>query len=529
MITTRGYVILQNNITEKEKNMIKSELTITPIDLNSMIGGGGGKNDETRDFAIWRENPSKFYVPRFFGLKKWGIPPAINLPLGELIDVKFNGKLRPIQEPIVEKTLNHYSKNGPSGGGGALLELYCAIGKTVCALNLISQIKRKTIIIVHKEFLMNQWIERANEFLPGVRVGKIQGPIFDIEDKDIVIGMVQSMYDRDFPPGTFNSFGFAIFDEVHRFGSRQFSGIFWKFSTYYMLGITATINRKDGTTPLLSQFIGPIIYTITDRGKESVSVLGITYTDEKRGGLNAPYLKQETDFRGNTKYSTMIANVCNYKPRTYGIYTIVMNLLEKFPSSQLMILVHNLNFLNDMETIILEKSPQLSYGFYIGGMKKQALIDTETKQVVLASYSMAQEALDIKSLNILILGSSKTDIVQSVGRILRDKNTDRKIVVDIIDPNSTFENQWKKRLTYYKKCDYDVYKYNKWEDYINDPYSPFSGGDPTVKYNWKQLHPKPNKQKAAKCFIEESDDEDDDDEDDTMNEKKAKRECMIVF
>lgn len=512
MINIHGYT---KNITETEKEHLKHDLTVIP---KEMINMKGGKTEIIKEFPIWHEKLSVFYVPRFYGLKKWGIPPVINLPLGDIINIKFNGKLRPIQEPIVSKTLTHFYENGLTGEGGALLELYCAIGKTVCALNLIAQIGRKTLIIVHKEFLMNQWIERANEFLPGVRIGKIQGKIFDIEDKDIVIGMVQSMYDRDYPSETFNSFGFTIFDEVHRFGSKQFSGIFNKLSTYYLLGITATIERKDGTTPLLTQFIGPIIYTITDRGKENVTVLGITYTDETKGKLDAPYLKQEIDFRGNIKYSTMIANICNYKPRTSGIYTIIINILEKFPTSQIMILANNLCLLNDMESIILENSPTLSYGFYVGGMKKKALAETETKKIVLATYSMAQEALDIKTLNIVCLASSKVDITQSIGRILRDKNTERKIVIDIIDPNSTFKNQWNKRLCYYKKCDYDVFKCNNWNDYLQQPNFPFNEKDDNKKTSWKQVCPK---LKTKSCNF---------DSDDSDNDSNIKDNvCMINF
>jgi superfamily II DNA or RNA helicase len=59
------------------------------------------------------------------------------------------------------------------------------------ALKIISILAAKTLILVHKEFLMNQWIERITDFLPSARVGKIQGPTFDIENKDIVIGMIQ--------------------------------------------------------------------------------------------------------------------------------------------------------------------------------------------------------------------------------------------------------------------------------------------------------------------------------------------------
>jgi superfamily II DNA or RNA helicase len=107
--------------------------------------------------------------------------------------------------------------------GGGLLELPCAWGKTSGSLYILSQIKKKTIVIVHKEFLMNQWIERIQQFLPKARVGKIQGPIIDIDDKDIVIGMLQSLSMKEYPTSTFESFGLTIIDEVHHISSEVFS------------------------------------------------------------------------------------------------------------------------------------------------------------------------------------------------------------------------------------------------------------------------------------------------------------------
>ena len=76
---------------------------------------------------------------------------------------------------------------------------------------------------------------------------------------------------------------------------------------------------------------------------------------------------------------------------------------------------------------------------------------------------MAAEALDIKSLNTLVMVSPKTDIVQSVGRILRTRGNG-KIIVDIIDPHEVFQNQWKKRKTFYNKSGY-ITRVVKSQDY----------------------------------------------------------------
>ena len=60
-------------------------------------------------------------------------------------------------------------------------------------------------MIVHKNFLLTQWVERIEQFLPGARVGKIQGQVVDIDDKDIVIGMLQSLSMKDYPPELFST------------------------------------------------------------------------------------------------------------------------------------------------------------------------------------------------------------------------------------------------------------------------------------------------------------------------------------
>ena len=90
--------------------------------------------------------------------------------------------------PIVDKYMKKVRKKHTGGG---LLDLYCGAGKTVIGLNIISQLRKKTLIIVHKSFLMQQWEERIKEFLPTARVGKIQGQITDEQLKQILLSAQQ--------------------------------------------------------------------------------------------------------------------------------------------------------------------------------------------------------------------------------------------------------------------------------------------------------------------------------------------------
>jgi superfamily II DNA or RNA helicase len=325
------------------------------------------------------------------------MPNKSEIQQGDDISLEFVKPLRDYQDNIINVYMDYVSKpicNGSQhNGSGGILEVPCGRGKTIMALKIISLLKKKTLIIVHKEFLMNQWIERIRDFVPSARVGKIQASVFDIEDKDIVIGMIQTIYSREYASNTFNSFGLTIIDEVHRIGSEEFSKTLFKISTRYMLGISATVERKDGLTEILYMFIGPRIYTETRKENDEVEVRAIQYDHS-----HAEYKTEEFDFRGNIKYSTMINRISDFPPRQQFLVKILEDLIEENSEKQIMVLSHKrdlLKFLHDE----INNNKIASCGYYIGGMKQEYLQNTENQQIVLATYAMAAEALDIKSLN----------------------------------------------------------------------------------------------------------------------------------
>jgi superfamily II DNA or RNA helicase len=366
---------------------------------------------------------------------------------------------------------------------------------TVMALKIISLLKKKTLIIVHKEFLMNQWIERAAEFIPSARIGKIQGSVVDIHNKDIVIGMVQSLYDKDYPASIFEEFGLTIVDEVHRICSEQFSRTLFKTITPCMLGISATVDRKDKLTRVLHMFIGDKIYSEQRENDDVVCVRAIEYKS-----TDPEFNEVELDFRGSPKYSTMISKLCEYGPRSDFIVRILRDLLEESPENQIMVLCHNRSLLAYLYQSIQHKS-LTSVGYYVGGMKQTSLQETEKKQIVLATYAMAAEALDIKTLSTLVMVTPKTDITQSVGRILRMKH-ENPIIVDIVDTHELFQNQWIQRRRFYKKCNYRI----RWIDSAN--YKGFCF-DWNVDTTWKRVYePKDKQGTDASTCAEKDDDED---------------------
>jgi superfamily II DNA or RNA helicase len=444
-------VVPKAALTPDDMKQIYNDLSLRPF----INGGGGGGGGEPPIIRVFRENEKKMYLPRFYGMARYTAATscqiASEISEGEPLSARctFPGKLRDYQQPVVDIYLRHVG--GPEGQGGAILEVPCAFGKTVMAIYIASALRRKTLVLVHKGFLMNQWIERIGQFMPGAAIGRIQGDIFEVEGRDIVLGMIQTMYSRDFGD-RLAGFGLVIVDEVHRIGSEEFSKTLLGISARFMLGISATVDRKDRLTPLLYMFIGPRIFSQKDRdqGGTVVLVRALRYAS----GGDADYDETLYDYKGDPQYSRMISKVCEYGPRRHFIADTLRTLRTMRPQSQILVLAHNICLLTFLHEAC---SAFATVGYYKGGMKREALQESEGKQIVLGTYAMASEGLDIPSLSTLVLATPKTDIIQCVGRILRAIDADTPPwIIDVVDTHGPCQNQWRKRRAYYVKCGYRV-------------------------------------------------------------------------
>jgi superfamily II DNA or RNA helicase len=132
------------------------------------------------------------------------------------------------------------------------------------------------------------------------------------------------------------------------------------------------------------------------------------------------------------------------------------------------VLSHNLNVLEYIYNKFVSKN-YASVGYYVGGMSEQELKVAETKQIILASFAMASEGLDIPTLNAEFLITPKTDVVQSVGRILRAKHaTTKPVIYDFIDTHETFRRQWLKRRAFYRKQKYQIVSFGLEQEVVED-------------------------------------------------------------
>jgi len=617
----KGYSIYKVCLTTKIIDFIKAELTLKPVSVNSLT--------ETKSFPAYQESEKKIYVPRYWGINMFGFPKTIKISYGTTINLKFNGVLRDYQQKVLDEYLKaidftREEKNN-KGNGSALIELWTGAGKTVLGLKIIEVLCKKTIIFVHKSFLKDQWIERITQYLPNAKIGLIQGPIIDIENKDIVLAMIQSVSMKSYPDTLFDSFGLSVYDECfkgstlvytsggcvkisnlyklwkqnralnirsynrtsktfeykpltyawkkksnqfvklslnnehntfecaiectlnhkiltpndyveahklnigsqvlskngssnelvllevvkqefilsediidvydievadnhnyilanivtddkitircspivsncHHMSSEVFSNCLKKCNTLYGLGLSATMDRKDGLTKLFKMHLGEICYKPPkNSSQDNVLVKAIDFIVDNDNDYN----EVERDYRGNVKYTTMVSKVSNFNSRSDFIVYILESELYINPNQQFIVLAQTKNLLNYLFQALNHKKVA-SVGYYIGGMKTEELKKSESKQIILATYSMAAEALDIKSLTSLFLASPKSDIIQAVGRILREKHTN-PLVIDLIDNHEVFLNQFTKRRTFYNEKNYKIVRSNnkKYCDYIN--------------------------------------------------------------
>jgi superfamily II DNA or RNA helicase len=444
----KGYSIYKSCLTPKIIEFIKKELTVKPTLQNSYV--------EAKSFPIYQESEKKIYVPRYWGIAMFGHPKMLKIPYGENINVKFEGSLRDYQTNVLNEYLKAIdfgiSDDKNKGNGSALIELWTGAGKTVLGLKIIEVLKKKTIIFVHKTFLKNQWIERIQQYLPNARIGSIQGQNIDIENKDIVLAMIQSVSMKTYNDTLFDSFGLSIYDECHHMSSEVFCNCLKKCNTLYGLGLSATMNRKDGLTNVFKMYLGDICYKHSKKGNEDdvlVKAIEFTIDDDE-------YNEVERDFRGQVKYSTMVNKVSTLNMRSDFIVYVLESELFINPKQQFIVLAQTKSLLNYLYRAIVYKN-FASVGYYIGGMKESELKKSESKTIILATFSMAAEALDIKSLTSLLLASPKSDIVQAVGRILREKHSN-PLVIDIIDGHDVFQNQFNKRRAFYNQKNYRIFR-----------------------------------------------------------------------
>jgi superfamily II DNA or RNA helicase len=412
---------------------LKKELTVTPFTPGDYA---------PVNYTLYKLTNKFMYIPRYFSNEG-------ELILNEIHPecIKINSSPREYQKTTIEEIQTELLKNG-----SCIASLYTGWGKTFASLYIASLLGVKTIILVNKESLMEQWREQITKFL-NVSPGIIQGKNVNTNEC-ICIGMIQSISMKDYPEEIFKDFSFAVYDETHHYCSKVFSSVFYKIGAKYNLGLTATLKRADRLEHTLEWFLGKVavnvqlliiepeihIYNFSDFSEDVIKYL-------PNGKVNSP---------------ASITSITEIQCRN----NLILKLIKECYTSNRKILV-----LSDRKAhcdLIFNSLSSYSVGLYYGGMKTDDLKKSNKCRIIIATYQMASEGYDNPELDTLILASPKGNVEQAVGRILRKKNENLPLVIDINDTISVFNNWHRKRLSMYRSKKFKISYKTENTDIVTD-------------------------------------------------------------
>lgn len=177
--------------------------------------------------------------------------------VGTPLEVRFRGTLDVHQEKAVEKLRQH--KIG-------VLVAPTAFGKTVVAARMIAERGLNTLVVVHRRQLLEQWLERLATFLdvdPG-QLGRVGGG--KRQPSGVIdVALIQSLVRRGEVDGLVASYSHLIVDECHHISAVSFEAVARASHAKFVLGLTATVIRKDGHHPIVLMQCGPIRHRVAAR------------------------------------------------------------------------------------------------------------------------------------------------------------------------------------------------------------------------------------------------------------------------
>jgi len=442
MLTLKGYRIAKKDVPNLHH--VKGVLNVKPYIPSVFV-----QPQFVTKYPVFTETEEYLYVPKHYGIAEFGplTESTRDVPKTDPKFWEFAGTIRENQKEVVDSYLCPEPRDG-------ILSLQTGGGKTVCALYIASQIQMPTIVLVHNTFLRDQWFDRIKSFLPKARIGSIQGDVADVENKDIVVAMLQSVFMKEYPESTFKNFGLVIVDECHHIASEAFSRTMGKVCSKHVLGLSATPERKDKLMYVMNWFLGPMLYrsNTADKVDEKVKVEVYDFDPHDEEYNAIIYNNQGVMFT-----TLMINKVVEYKPRNDLIVNLLEDLVEE--NRQILVLTDRVEHTKTLFESLPDKVKEHSciLGRTVKATDRAKFC--ESKKVLIATYAMCKEGFDVATLNTLVMATSRPDVDQIVGRIMRTEKTTRTVhplIVDIVDP--AFRRQFGERMRLYRERNYQVEK-----------------------------------------------------------------------
>lgn len=324
----------------------------------------------------------------------------------------------------------------------AMINAWVSWGKTFCALAIAGKLSQKTLVIVHNVSLRDQWVrevEKVYGFTPGI----IGSGKFDISTP-IVIGNTQSLYKKIFEIQ--KEFGTIIMDEFHHCPSPTFSKIIDTNYARYKIGLSGTLERKDGKHVVFRDYFGSKIFK-PPKENFMIPSVDLISTEIPLPPDNS-WARRVNSLLFNPEYQHLVAMLAAIYAKKGHTVLVVGDRVE---------------FLKNCAKLVGESAICVT-GEDKGEDREKliASIASGEKNVLFGTQSIFSEGISVNNLSCLILGTPINNeplLTQLVGRVIRkaEGKLDPKIV-DIQVKGYTAVRQAKARLGYYMREGYKISK-----------------------------------------------------------------------
>jgi len=419
--------------SEVDLYVLKRKLIIVPKKTSEF--------SDPNPIQMYAETDDEIGVPReyFFTNINRGYEVDDQTSMGHPFNSSFGPiKLRDYQIGSVNKFLNYLKDHF-----GGSFEAVTGFGKTVCGLYISRELGGTTLIVVHKDSLAQQWIKRIkgdpNEdepllkkgFMPEASVGLVGDGKVDYQGKDFVIGMIQTLSQKELDDDFYSYFRTVIIDELHRSGAEKWGTVAPKINSRYRIGLSATIRRKDKAENVFFWHIGKIVAK-----------------GEKGGVLDPAIYFMETGFSlietpgFNPDSLTRVQVISALIDSSYRNSIIMTEMMKAVRAKRRIVAVsdrvkHLEKFIIALKAFRDREKLEFTIGeFYKGGRRvtKEDLANAKKRDVVMATFKMIEDGEDVKELDCLFMLTPCSDPEQLTGRILRDKDGKKSpVIVDFID------------------------------------------------------------------------------------------------
>ena len=309
-------------------------------------------------------------------------------------------------------------------------------GKTLLGAKIFEVRACTTLIVVNKNMLLNQWIERFVDYFGYTKkdIGYL-GKGHNKLNGSIDVATMQSLKND---PDIINNYSFVIVDECHHIPAITFEQIVKNFKGKYLLGLSATPNRKDELQPILYQQLGDISYEYKKK-KTHINKLEII----------------RTEFESNAdNYATIINELCLDENRNNLIINAIKNNIQR----KILVLTDRIEHINILENLFQKEN--LDYICVHGSLNKKEQVENmnlvKSKSLIIATTSYFGEGIDFPHLNTIMFATPISyygRLVQYLGRIGRGNQ--ECLAIDFLDSkNAMLNSAYKKRLEGYKQMHY---------------------------------------------------------------------------